>query len=128
MAYTRTFAVLLTLAGLAYASDATSRDFYNAIRENDLARLKSMTASGADVNVSDARGSTPLMHAAAIGSLEAMKILLKAGADVNVRSKLGRTPLLVAAGRPGSADAVRLLLSKGADSKVADVRGSTPLV
>ena len=62
----RLSAILLTLTGLVAGTEVTSRDIYDAIRQNDLARLKKMTAPGADVNLRDARGSTPLMHAAAI--------------------------------------------------------------
>jgi ankyrin repeat protein len=157
MGNVRPFFALLALTGAAFGADVSSRDFYNAIRLNDLAQLKQMSAASVDVR--DARGSTPLMHAAAIGSIDAMKILLKAGADVNAknglestaliwgasdpakvrllvdaganvnaRSKIGRTPLLVAAGSPGSGESVRLLLAKGADPKAADVRGTAPLV
>ncbi|HUQ93027.1 MAG TPA: ankyrin repeat domain-containing protein [Bryobacteraceae bacterium] len=155
----RSFSTLFALAsGIACGAEITSRDFYAAIRTNDLAALKTLAASPS-VDIRDTRGSTPLMHAAAIGSIEAMKLLVAAGADVNakngldttalifaaldpakirvlveagaevnVASKLKRTPLLVAAGRPGSVDAVRLLLAKGADTKVADVRGNTPVL
>jgi ankyrin repeat protein len=125
MACIRSFAVLLTLTGLAYAADVTSRDFYNAIRENDLARLKSITASGADVNLRDARGSTPLMHAAAVGSLDAMKILLKAGADVNAKNGLDTSALIWGALDPAK---VRLLVEAGADVNARSRLGRTPLL
>ena len=121
----RSFAVFLTVTGLAYSADATSRDFYNAIRENDLARLQSMTAGGADVNLRDSRGSTPLMHAAAIGSLEAMKLLLKAGADVNAKNGLDTTALIWGALDPAK---VRLLVEAGANVNVRSKLGRTPLM
>src|ERR1700686_1076712 len=94
MGIIRSCALLLALTGLVYAGDVTSRDFYIAIRENDLALLKAMTASAAAVNLRDPRGATPLMHAAAVGSVEAMKLLLKAGADVNAKNGLDTTALL----------------------------------
>ncbi len=41
------------------------------------ARLQALLKGGADANISDPRGgSTPLMHAAAVGSVESMKLLL----------------------------------------------------
>ena len=153
----RPIAVLLMLTSVC-AAEVTSRDYYDAIRQNDLTALKKMVASG-DINLRDSRGSTPLMHAAAIGSPEAMKLLLaagadvnakngldstaltwgaldntkariliEAGADVNVVSKIGRTPLMVAASHPGSADTVRLLLAKGADPKAAMAIGTNALI
>src|SRR5713226_2238761 len=125
MASTRSFVLLLTLTGIVYAGDVTSRDFYSAIRENDLARLKSITASGADVNLRDARGSTPLMHAAAVGSLEAMKFLLKAGADVNAKNGLDATALIWGALDPAK---VRLLVNAGANVNARSKLGRTPLL
>src|SRR5467141_1602966 len=121
----RSFAILLALTGLTYAADVTSRDFYSAIRENDLGRLKLMTLSGPDVNLRDARGSTPLMHAAAIGSLEAMKLLLKAGADVNAKNGLDATALIWAASDTGK---VRLLVEAGAGVNARSKIGRTPLL
>src|SRR5712691_7664515 len=125
MSSIRLLAILLALTGLTYAADVTSRDFYSAIRENDLARLKSITASGADVNLRDARGSTPLMHAAAIGSLEAMQLLLKAGADVNAKNGLDTTALIWGASDPAK---VRLLVDAGAGVNARSKIGRTPLV
>jgi ankyrin repeat protein len=121
----RSLALLLTMTGLVYSADVTSRDFYSAIRENDLTRLKSMTASGADVNMRDGRGSTPLMHAAAVGSLEAMKVLLKAGADVNAKNGLDTTALIWGALDPAK---VRLLVEAGASVNVRSKLGRTPLL
>src|SRR4029077_17988724 len=121
----RPFAMLLALTSLTYAADVTSRDFYSAIRENDLSRLKSMTASGADVNLRDARGSTPLMAAGAGGRLEAMKLLLKAGADVNAKNGLDTTALIWGALDPAK---VRLLVDAGANVNARSRLGRTPLM
>src|SRR5215472_8241927 len=121
----RSFTALLAVAGVAYAADSTSGDFYNAIRENNLARLKSLTASGAGANSRDARGSTPLMHAAAIGSLEAMKILLQAGADVNAKNGLDTTALIWGALDPAK---VRILVEAGANVNARSRLGRTPLL
>ena len=104
---------------------------------------------GADVNVTDDRGDTPLMYAA-VGSEAMMRRLIEAsadvnaptafrplpscgaatacprirllvehGADVNVRSKQGHTPTKVAAHHAGNLEILKLLLSKGASLKVA---------
>ena len=121
----RFIAILLALTSLVCAADVTSRDFYNAIRQNDLGQLRHMTASGADVNLRDARASTPLMHAAAIGSIEAMKILLKAGADVNAKNGLDATALIWGASDPAK---VRLLVEAGAGVNARSKIGRTPLL
>jgi ankyrin repeat protein len=124
--------------------------FYQAIRTNDLAMIRSL-ANSKTVNAKDGRGTTPLMQAAAIGSADAVKLLLRAGADpnakndfyataliwaggdlakvrlllakgadVNARSRLGRTALMTAAYRDGGSDIVKLLVAKGADVSVRD--------
>src|SRR5207302_8330864 len=129
--------------------DASSR-FYQDVRNNDLASLRSLIKSS-DVNTKDERGSTPLMFAAAFGSVDGMKLLLDAGAevnaknafdvtalhwcagdlakvrlllpkgaDVNARSKQGRTPLIVAAAYDGNLEVVKLLIGKGADMAAKD--------
>src|SRR5882724_11701188 len=120
----RPFIILLALAGTACAAEVTSRDVYDAIRQNDLARLKTMKAPGADVNLRDSRGSTPLMHAAAIGSVDAVKLLLKAGADVNARNGLDSTALIWGASDPAK---VRLLVDAGANVNARSKIGRTPL-
>ena len=45
--------------------------------------------AGAEVNVADGNGLTPLMRAARVGRLEVVRILLDHGADPTSRSKQG---------------------------------------
>lgn len=61
----------------------------------------------------DAKGETPLHHAAKLGELEAMKVLLAHGADPNAKSPVGATPLHVARAF-GEERAAKLLLEAGA--------------
>ncbi|HKY21851.1 MAG TPA: ankyrin repeat domain-containing protein [Vicinamibacterales bacterium] len=123
----RIFVGLLVLGTAVAAQDAgTSSDaFYAAIRANDLSKLRSMLTPGANPNVADPRGgATPLMYAAAIGSIDAMKLLLDQGADANLKSSSGATALMWAV---TDIDKVRLLLDRGADVKAASQRGRTAL-
>src|SRR5262245_7956374 len=90
---------------------ASSEAIYKAIRTNDLAGLKALVQTRADANVADPAGETPLMHAAAAGSLEAMTYLLDQGADVNAQNSFGSTPLIWSATELAK---VRLLLDRGA--------------
>ncbi len=145
--------------GIPTAVAQTSSDlFYQAIRNNDLAKLGALIRS-AGVNTKDERGSTPLMYAASVGSLDAMKLLIahkadvnaknafdvtplifcatelakvrlltEKGADVNAHSKQGMTPLLVAAGSSGGSDIVKYLLDKGADIKARNGGGGNALL
>ena len=81
--------------------------------------VKLLLDRGANPNVTNAVGATPLMWA--IPDLAKVKALLEHGADVNAKSKnLGRTPLLVAASYPGSVEVLKLLLGKGADLHAKD--------
>ncbi len=52
--------------------------------------------AGADLNVKDIYGFTPLMVATQLNNLELVKILCKAGADPNLASYDGITPLIYA--------------------------------
>src|ERR1017187_796738 len=67
----RHLGILFLLPALALSAEPTSKDWYQAIRENNLAAIHSMASSKAAVNVTDSRGTTPLMQAATVGSLEA---------------------------------------------------------
>jgi len=99
--------------------------FYPAIRSGDLAQLTMAIQKASNVNVKERRGgATPLMHAAAIGSLDAMQLLLDKGADVNAKNAAGATALMWAATDLAK---VRLLLDHRADVNVASGLGHTAL-
>jgi ankyrin repeat protein len=84
--------------------------------------VKLLLDRGADPNVRNAAGATPLMWA--IPDLAKVKLLVEHGADVNARStNLGRTPLLIAASYPGDVEVLRYLVSKGADIHAKDKSG-----
>src|SRR6185503_11702271 len=113
------------LVGLSAQTPAPSSadDFYAAIRAGNTARVGQLIQGGADLNVKDRRGgATPLMYAAAYGSLETTKLLLDKGADVNARNTGGATALMWAVSEPAK---VRLLVERGADVNVAANGGRT---
>jgi ankyrin repeat protein len=113
------------LSAAAYAQ-GNAGDLIQAIRNNDLASLKANIAKGSGVvNTRDQRGSTLLMHAAAIGSPEAVKLLLESGADVNAKNEVEATALILGAGNPAKA---RMLVEKGADVNAHSKLGRTPLL
>jgi ankyrin repeat protein len=99
--------------------------FYPAIRSGDSAQVTALIQKGSDVNAKERRGgATPLMHAAAIGSLDAMRLLIDKGADVNARNAAGATALMWAATDLAK---VRLLVDRGADINVESTLGHTAL-
>ena len=54
--------------------------------------VRILIAQGADVNMAQAGGYTPLHQAAAAGLIEVTKILLEAGAKPDLRCDQGKTP------------------------------------
>ena len=107
------------------SAEVTARDLYQTIRQDDLQRLQSFLAAETAVDLRDTRGNTPLMHAAAIGSIQAMHVLLKAGADVNAKNGLDATPLVWCA---ADAEKAKLLIDRGAQVNVRTKMGRTPLM
>jgi ankyrin repeat protein len=100
-----------------------------------------LVARGADVNVKDEAGVTPLHDAAARGRKTVVRLLLAKGAEVNAKtlkeywggnvqrtglSPAGTTPLHEAAAA-GDVDVVELLLAHGAQLDARDEFGGTPL-
>jgi hypothetical protein len=85
-----------------------------------------LLAKGANPNLVAANGQTPLMMAAARGSVDALRLLLDARAAVDARNGAGETALMLAAG-DGNPEAVALLLARGADARVRSKRGETAL-
>ncbi|HTE19425.1 MAG TPA: ankyrin repeat domain-containing protein, partial [Armatimonadota bacterium] len=76
--------------------------------------VRVLLEGGARTDVRDAQGRTPLILAAARGSLDVLRALLQARADVNARSQSGETALLAALQRE-AAEAALLLVQHGAD-------------
>ena len=114
--------MLLIFGSPAFAQNSTDRA-YVSIRNNDLAAIRSLTKDRG-LNDKDADGQTPLMFAAAFGSLDAVKILIANGADAKAVSAAGLNALHVAA---ADSRKVRLLIENGADVNQASLIGRTPL-
>ena len=115
----------LGLTAAVRPADRASDAFYAAIRVNDLAKLQALVKAGPGDAAKDERGITPLMYAAAAGSLEAVKLLVEAGADVNARNDMNSTALMWAA---TEIDKVRLLLQHGADVNATSTYGRSALM
>ena len=91
---------------------------------NARAFATALSADTAMARVSDAAGSTTLMHAAYAGTVEMMAALIDAGADVNAANHRRATALHWAITDPAK---IRLLLLKGANVNAKTVDGRTPL-
>jgi ankyrin repeat protein len=99
--------------------------WYNAVRGADRSHLDALLAKSPG-DVRERRGGvTPLMYAAALGSLDTVRLLLDKGAEVNAKSAAGATALMWAAADPAK---VKLLVERGADVKVVSESGRTALL
>ena len=106
--------------------------------KGDLEAVKQHLAAGADLNVKDFIGDTPLHLAAygtpaademfgsrsTFGNNEVVKLLIAEGVDVNARDVRGWTPLHYAA-RVGHKEVAQLLIDNGADVNARDENGDT---
>ncbi len=86
-----------------------------AAYENHHHMVGELIALGADPEIRDKFGATPLHLCAAAGYVALMAEFVVAGADINARDLVGHTPLFVAAYR-NRYDAVKYLLGAGADN------------
>ncbi|KAI6773002.1 hypothetical protein HG530_003960 [Fusarium avenaceum] len=82
--------------------------------------------SGADVNLKDKDGRTPIFYAVWSGNVEIVQRLVKEGASINIRDILGVTPVTYAVSN-GNHEVVKILLEAGGSS-LADTDVGTRLL
>jgi ankyrin repeat protein len=103
-----------------------SEALLSAVESNHLSRARELIDAGADINIRDSGGSTPLMRSVLYGFDELVALLLHSGAHVNLSDKIGKTALHYAA-QAHREDVVRRLLEAGAEVNVQDIHGNSPL-
>jgi ankyrin repeat protein len=108
------------------ASEEGTKLFFSASASGNIKDVKHCLAVGADVNVKDLYGRTPLHRAAMRGHKEIVELLIAAGAEVNAKNKKSATPLHSTA-LFGHKEIAELLITKGADVNAKDKDGETPL-
>lgn len=101
-------------------------ELIRAVKANSMERVNELLAKGANVNVRDENGYTPLHEAARAGLTDMARMLIAKGARVRDNVASGLTPLHLAA-EHGFTDTVRLLLENGEDVNVKTPGGLTPL-
>ena len=99
----------------------------DAAMRGDVATVRSLIQSGADVNLPEGDGMTALHWAADRGDADLAALLLKAGASVSAETRIGlHTPLHVAA-KNGNAAIVRALIDARAPVNALTSTGAAPL-
>lgn len=100
---------------------------FRAVRRDDFYTVFRNLLCGADTEVTDKKGNTPLHAAAWWKRPELARLLVIAGADVNARNFRQETPLHIAASTKGGDAVVAMLIKASADLGALDRRGFTPL-
>ena len=113
-----------TGATLINSRDITSgrTGLHIAAARRDIVWLVFLANKGANPNIADNRGVTPLMLASSLGFSEGVDALIKAGARVDEPNEAGETPLISAVHRRDT-QMMRVLLEAGADPDRADNSG-----
>ena len=102
-----------------------STALFQAVANMQAAAAQLLLDRGANPNLANSLGGTPLMKAAHVGSLPLMRLLLKAGAEVNTaRPEAGATALHYACdyNHPDCAEA---LVRAGCNTSLRDMYGLT---
>ncbi len=99
----------------------------DAVKNVDREAVRSLLKQGANVNATQADGTTALHWASYRDDLESADLLIRSGANVNARNDLGATPLWAAC-QNGSESMVGRLLTAGANPNAALLLGETPVM
>nr|WP_236024210.1 ankyrin repeat domain-containing protein [Comamonas suwonensis] len=98
-----------------------------AAREGDAVKVRQLLGRGAEVDVQDGQGNTPLLLATAANHIEVARSLLLHGASPNLKNQMQDSAYLLA-GAQGRLEIVRMTLSYGADLKSTNRYGGTALI
>ncbi len=104
--------------------DITSGDtgLHLVVQRRDVLWIRFLLQRGADPNIRNKKGLTPLQVATTLGFTDGVEALIKGGANVNVGDQTGETPL-IAAVHQRNPELVRVLLAQGADPDHNDNSG-----
>uniref|UniRef100_A0A6P7GSJ5 Ankyrin-3-like n=1 Tax=Diabrotica virgifera virgifera TaxID=50390 RepID=A0A6P7GSJ5_DIAVI len=99
---------------------------HRAVRKNSKEITLLLINNGANKEILDFHGMTPLLKAVKFGHKLIVKILIEVGASTSVRNNFEETPLPIAV-RFNYKDIVNILVEAGADTSVVNIIKDTPL-
>lgn len=109
---------------LVNSRDITSGEtgLHIAVAARDLTWIHFLTDRGANPNIADKKGVTPLLLASQLGAVSLVEALISAKAEVELPNRAGETPLMLAVHRRDT-HMMRVLLEAGADPDRTDNSG-----
>ncbi len=98
------------------------------VKDNNIESTRLFLAHGANVNVEDRDGNTPLMQAVCHGNKDLVELLVQHGGDIHHKDLQNTTLLMRAAAVENGEDVVKYLLEKGLRVDDKDSKGMTPFL
>ena len=123
------FAIVIGISSISAVTWATAPDspVADAAMVGDVETVRSLIATGVNVNTAQGDGLTALHWAARNGDVETVAVLVAAGANPAVVTRIGsHTPLHVAS-KAGRGGVIKALLAAGSDPNAMTTTGVTPL-
>ncbi|MBI3651311.1 MAG: ankyrin repeat domain-containing protein [Acidobacteria bacterium] len=117
--------IVLKKKSIVYSGN-TDIDLMLAANEGDISKVKALLASGADPNITDDTGDTPLMNSILARNKELIALLLPK-TNVNKTNNDGFNALMYAAA-DGDAEIIKELISKGSKVDAQNQRGYSALM
>ncbi|AGH49776.1 ankyrin repeat domain-containing protein [Edaphosphingomonas fennica] len=101
--------------------ETTSGDtaLHIVVKRRDATWLNFLLSKGANPNIRDGEGNTPMIAAAQLRFADGIQTLIAGKGDVNATNSRGESPLIIAVQNRDVAS-VRLLLAAGADASMPD--------
>jgi len=124
---TITLTILIFAIATSSAQDL-NKQLFEAVKNNNLHKVKKIIGEGADINTKNNYDYTPLHFACwNENGFEIVKFLIEKGAKVNAKANINRTPIHVACKNKNPFLIIKLLLEKGADVNSKNSDNNTPL-
>ncbi|NIP28611.1 MAG: hypothetical protein GWN67_28130 [Phycisphaerae bacterium] len=102
------------------------QNLHKAAAQNNIKKIKLLLSDGADVNLKDNDGYTPLFYAIWQRNVDMANLFISHRAEVNLFDETNSTPLHYAVWS-ADMDMIKLLVEKGADINAGDRKDKTPL-